>query len=189
MVSLNLYSPIMKRRNFLTNFSLGWATTWLGAMLAAFYNGIIDRQGSGTANASTPTTVPTAKSTGMATPTPKSTAMGSPTPTNKASTTGFVKAGTVKDLDQKGSLTLKGNKEAAVIVRDPKNTKTLYAVNSSCTHKGCTVKWETDSKELVCPCHSSAFMADGSVAKGPASKPLKRYEAKIEGADVLIKWS
>ncbi len=185
----------MKRRNFLTNFSLGWATTGLGAILAAFYNGIIDRQSSGAATASTPTPkstemgTPTPKSTAMATPTPKGTAMGTPTPTNKASVGGFVKAGTVKDLDQKGSLALKGNKEAAVIVRDPKNTKTLYAVNSTCTHKGCKVKWETDSKELVCPCHSSAFMADGSVAKGPASKPLKRYEAKIEGADVLIKWS
>jgi cytochrome b6-f complex iron-sulfur subunit len=175
----------MKRRNFLTNFSLGWATTWLGAMLAAFYNGIIGRQSSGAATASTPTP----KSTAMASPTPKGTAMATPTPTTKSSVGGFVKAGTVKDLDQKGSLVLKENKEAAVIIRDPKNTKTLYAVNSTCTHKGCTVKWETDSKELVCPCHSSAFMADGSVVKGPASKPLKRYEAKIEGADVLIKWS
>jgi nitrite reductase/ring-hydroxylating ferredoxin subunit len=50
------------------------------------------------------------------------------------------------------------------------------AFSSKCTHKGGVVEYDSVSKELVCPLHGSRFAsADGSVAKGPASKPIAAF--------------
>ncbi len=40
-----------------------------------------------------------------------------------------------------------------------------------CTHLGCRITRASDGL-LVCPCHGSKFRTDGSVAAGPASRPL-----------------
>jgi Rieske Fe-S protein len=64
----------------------------------------------------------------------------------------------------------------------------LAAYNLVCTHAGCnvakpTAEFSTD-KQLVCPCHSSRFAADGSVLGGPAREALRPIKLKLEG-DVL----
>ena len=46
----------------------------------------------------------------------------------------------------------------------------VYAISLVCTHLGCVVKNQPDGFE--CPCHGSRFHSDGSVAKGPAPRPL-----------------
>ncbi len=46
----------------------------------------------------------------------------------------------------------------------------VYAISLVCTHLGCIVKSQPDGFE--CPCHGSRFRPDGSVAKGPAPRPL-----------------
>ena len=96
----------------------------------------------------------------------------------------FKVVGTVAKLDKDGVLAIKDAKIA--VVRDPKNPKNLLAVNSSCTHNGCTVNWKTATKEYVCPCHDAKFAADGAVRQGPASRPLPRLAAKIDQGNVLV---
>ena len=95
---------------------------------------------------------------------------------------GFRIVGTVAQLDKDGVLA----REKIAVVRDPQNPKNLLAVNSSCTHNGCTVKWKTASKEYVCPCHDAKFAANGAVRQGPASTPLPRLTAKIDKGNVLV---
>lgn len=46
----------------------------------------------------------------------------------------------------------------------------VYAVSTICTHLGCVVKANAEGFE--CPCHGSKFAHDGSVARGPAPRPL-----------------
>lgn len=103
---------------------------------------------------------------------------------------GFVVVGTVADLTQKGQVL---NKRSAVgpvlVVRNPAATNQLVAVNPSCTHLGCTVDWKSQPRQFVCPCHGSKFGTNGRVVTGPAEKPLKTYQAKIEGNSVLVKSS
>jgi glycine/D-amino acid oxidase-like deaminating enzyme/nitrite reductase/ring-hydroxylating ferredoxin subunit len=44
----------------------------------------------------------------------------------------------------------------------------LHELSPTCTHMGCTVKWNTAERSWDCPCHGSRFHWDGSVLQGPA---------------------
>jgi cytochrome b6-f complex iron-sulfur subunit len=101
---------------------------------------------------------------------------------------GFQSVGTVADLDQKGQILNKNFSAGTVLViRDSANANKIIAVNPSCTHAGCTVTWEKDKKDFLCPCHDSKFSPEGKVLQGPAKKPLPSYTAKIEGNSILVK--
>ena len=56
-----------------------------------------------------------------------------------------------------------------VIRRD----KTLFALSSVCTHKGCKVR-VADDLSFFCKCHKSEFDKDGRVTTGPAKRDLPR---------------
>jgi cytochrome b6-f complex iron-sulfur subunit len=101
---------------------------------------------------------------------------------------GFTAVGSLKALQLAGYIQDKKFPAGPLlVVADPANKDKLIAVNSTCTHKGCAVAWKTTTKEFVCPCHNSKFMADGSVKAGPAQRPLAKFVAKTEGDTVLVK--
>ena len=57
--------------------------------------------------------------------------------------------------------------------------------SATCTHKGCTVDKIADGT-IDCPCHGSKFNLDGSVAKGPAQKPLEVQAIAVEGDSIVL---
>jgi cytochrome b6-f complex iron-sulfur subunit len=61
------------------------------------------------------------------------------------------------------------------------------AVNATCSHQGCVLKWKPTQKALVCPCHGSTFGPDGKVLQGPATRALATYPVLIDGKDVWVK--
>jgi cytochrome b6-f complex iron-sulfur subunit len=154
---------MIKRRSFLTYFSLGWLTTCFPVVLAAC--------APKSATQSTTTTDTFAADANTAKPALKKTADG------------FSIVGSVAELEKTGNLQ---SKEFAVS-KDPTNPTKLIAVNPTCTHKACTVKWSAGEKKYDCPCHDAEFAADGKVLKGPATKNLAVYPAKIVGGQVLVK--
>ncbi len=99
---------------------------------------------------------------------------------------GFKSVGKVSQLSKNNQLLNKTSPVGAVLVVRTSANSDLHAVNPTCTHAGCTVNWAAKSQKFVCPCHASEFGTDGKVLKGPASKPLKTYKAKIEGDSVLV---
>ena len=96
--------------------------------------------------------------------------------------------GSVADLDSNGFLTGRPSfaTGAVIVVRDPANPETLYAVDSFCPHQGCSVAWENAASGFICPCHGSAFAADGSLTNGPATEPLATFTTNIDGDDVTV---
>jgi Rieske Fe-S protein len=77
---------------------------------------------------------------------------------------------------------------SGVIVGDTVITQpaagTFTGLSSTCTHAGCKVSEVTDG-EIICPCHGSRFRLDGSVAKGPATKPLEARAVTVNGGQIF----
>ncbi len=95
--------------------------------------------------------------------------------------------GTVAELDKDGQFSFKNLPSVNVLVVGTSKSENLIAVNPTCTHSGCTVTWNTEGNKFNCPCHGAEYGSDGQVQKGPATKPLKTYTAKIENNSVLVK--
>jgi nitrite reductase/ring-hydroxylating ferredoxin subunit len=63
---------------------------------------------------------------------------------------------------------------------------TFMAFSATCTHQGCTVG-DVAGGTINCPCHGSRFaVADGSVAKGPATRPLPAKAVRVEGSSIVL---
>ena len=58
------------------------------------------------------------------------------------------------------------------------------ALSLTCTHLGCTL--EPNTTGFACPCHNSAFDAEGNVTHGPAVKPLRSLRTEITAENKLI---
>jgi len=48
----------------------------------------------------------------------------------------------------------------------------LHIVNTTCTHMGCELNWNSAEKSWDCPCHGSRFTYEGDIIEGPAVEPL-----------------
>ncbi len=60
------------------------------------------------------------------------------------------------------------------------------AFSTICTHQQCAIT-ELKGQEIECGCHHSRFrVADGSVAKGPANKPLSELKVTVSGGDLSV---
>ncbi|MGE2720935.1 ubiquinol-cytochrome c reductase iron-sulfur subunit [Mycolicibacterium celeriflavum] len=57
--------------------------------------------------------------------------------------------------------------------------------SATCTHAGCTVR-DVVGGTINCPCHGSRFNLDGTVANGPAARPLPAKPVRVQGDSVVL---
>lgn len=98
------------------------------------------------------------------------------------------KAAAPAGLAQTSDIPVGGGKIFAaekVVITQPVAGK-FKAFSTTCTHAGCAVT--TVSGETInCPCHGSAFaIADGSVAGGPAPKPLPSRAITVADGSIAL---
>ncbi|MEY2768673.1 MAG: hypothetical protein RL359_309 [Actinomycetota bacterium] len=63
----------------------------------------------------------------------------------------------------------------------------VYAYSAVCTHEGCTVQYNSASKNLQCGCHGAVFdpESDGNALSGPTNKPLPKIKVAVDGAWIV----
>lgn len=79
---------------------------------------------------------------------------------------------TPDDLGTDEGAIVKVNGDKAGCYRDKEGQ--LFIVDSTCTHMGCEVEWNSGDRTWDCPCHASRFSITGEVLEGPAVEPLKK---------------
>ncbi|MER8008610.1 MULTISPECIES: Rieske (2Fe-2S) protein [unclassified Streptomyces] len=98
------------------------------------------------------------------------------------------KASTGQELAKTSDIPVGGGKifkEQKVVVTQPKKDE-FKAFSAICTHLGCTVGAVADGT-INCPCHGSKYrIADGSVAGGPAPKPLPAEQIEVKGNSIRL---
>ncbi len=70
-----------------------------------------------------------------------------------------------------------GTKTEGVIFIKEKSR--LRAFSSRCTHLGCELRVMPDGS-MECPCHGSAFSAEGKVLRGPADSDLETIPVRLD---------
>lgn len=95
---------------------------------------------------------------------------------------GMVDIGTAADYPHDGVYDGFARSDRIYVVRQAGR---ILALRSICTHRRCLVI--PDSSAFRCPCHGSRFEADGTVTKGPATRPLPRYAiARTDGGRLVV---
>lgn len=62
----------------------------------------------------------------------------------------------------------------------------FLALSSQCTHLGCSVPWDDETQQFICPCHASKFSITGEVLAPPASRPMDIFDLRIENKIILV---
>jgi cytochrome b6-f complex iron-sulfur subunit len=62
----------------------------------------------------------------------------------------------------------------------------FLALHRECTHLGCTVPWDAERGEFVCPCHASSYDITGDVLSPPAPRALDLFAVRIENGIVKV---
>jgi Rieske Fe-S protein len=75
-----------------------------------------------------------------------------------------------------------GSRDPVAFVDDVvvcRNESGVTVLAARCTHLGCRITGMSEGL-LICPCHGSKFRTDGSVAAGPASRPLDVLPHRVD---------
>jgi len=79
-----------------------------------------------------------------------------------------------------GALVVAAPRDTILLVRS--SATVVQAVSDICTHAGCGVRYDHVNKILSCPCHGSQYTLTGMVLRGPAFRPLAKYQTQLDAS-------
>ena len=104
--------------------------------------------------------------------------------TRRGPALGAVEIGGVDEIPVGGSKKAVIGSTALLVVRTQKEFKAFSAI---CTHLGCVVYWDSQRKEIACPCHAGSFDLEGRVIAGPPPRPLAPHFVSVVDGKVFVK--
>ena len=99
------------------------------------------------------------------------------------------KAGKLEDYEwDKPDERFKVDKKCWIIKlhKDFNGKPQLAALDTTCTHLGCTPNVLFSEQKIKCPCHGSGFRFNGINFEGPTPRPLERYAVSVDPIDGQI---
>jgi menaquinol-cytochrome c reductase iron-sulfur subunit len=78
------------------------------------------------------------------------------------------------------------SEKAVYVTKD--NQGQLRVLTSICPHLGCTVPWNKEKKQFVCPCHGATFAADGTRVSGPSLRGMDPLETSVQDGQLLVRF-
>ena len=98
---------------------------------------------------------------------------------------GFVKVGLKKDFPENRTTAVKAGDLNLCIARWEAG---FYAFDEFCTHAAATLADSNiEEGNISCPLHGAKFsVTTGAALTLPAVEPVKMYDVKVEGEDVLV---
>jgi menaquinol-cytochrome c reductase iron-sulfur subunit len=64
----------------------------------------------------------------------------------------------------------------------------LRVLTSICPHLGCTVPWNKEKHEFICPCHGATFTPDGTRVSGPSLRGMDPLETSVQNGQLLVRF-
>jgi nitrite reductase/ring-hydroxylating ferredoxin subunit len=105
-------------------------------------------------------------------------------------TDGWVEVGALDDVRDGRATRVAVDGDGVLLYRSGDE---LFAIGSRCTHQGApldrgVLRVAGSQRTVTCPAHGSMFsLDDGSVVRGPASRPVPAYDARVEGGLVQLR--
>jgi menaquinol-cytochrome c reductase iron-sulfur subunit len=78
------------------------------------------------------------------------------------------------------------SEKAVYITKDAQGQ--LRVLTSVCPHLGCTVPWNKEKNQFVCPCHGGIFTMDGTRVSGPSLRGLDTLQTSVEGGQLVVQF-
>jgi menaquinol-cytochrome c reductase iron-sulfur subunit len=78
------------------------------------------------------------------------------------------------------------SEKAVYITKDQQGQ--LRVLTSVCPHLGCTVPWNKEKNQFICPCHGAAFTPDGSRISGPSQRAMDTLETSVQDGQLLVRF-
>jgi menaquinol-cytochrome c reductase iron-sulfur subunit len=78
------------------------------------------------------------------------------------------------------------SEKAVYVTKDSQGQ--LRVLTSICPHLGCTVPWNKEKKQFVCPCHGATFAADGSRVSGPSLRGMDTLETSVQNGQLAVRF-
>ena len=90
----------------------------------------------------------------------------------------------LEELTAQGHIIAKFNRKKIFVTR-LEGELTIFSL--ICSHKKCTVGYEADTQQFICPCHDGIYDKYGEVVDGPPPEPLPRFKAEVREGMVWVK--
>ncbi|MGA8272277.1 MAG: Rieske (2Fe-2S) protein [Candidatus Sulfotelmatobacter sp.] len=78
------------------------------------------------------------------------------------------------------------SEKAVYVTKDSRGQ--LVVLSSICPHLGCTIPWNKEKKEFICPCHGAIYAADGTRTGGPSLRGMDSLQTSVQDGQLLVRF-
>jgi menaquinol-cytochrome c reductase iron-sulfur subunit len=78
------------------------------------------------------------------------------------------------------------SEKAVYITKDKRGE--LCVLTSVCPHLGCTVTWNEQKNQFVCPCHGAIYAPDGARVSGPSLRGMDTLQTAVKDGQLEVRF-